>query len=652
MKKQTSGMFPVLWVAAAMLFIGLVPQLRADEHAAPDESGWGQTNGPYSGEILALYAAPKGVLFVGTEGAGIFRSTDRGDTWTPVNTGLRFEPKSIFWSVTAFAQKGNVLYAGTRDGLYTSSDAGTTWHHVLSFQEYASISGLVVAPISGLVVIRDRIYVGTTIGVWYSDDGNLWIPVNDGLTSRIPGRDRFAMSIDILSKAGTTLVAGTRSGVFRKRDNEASWTAINVPFDEPSGVEWIYSFAAIGNLMYGGGHRGFRGGYSDEARNGIFRSDDEGDTWTRITAKGMTNTVEALAVYGGTLYASSGSVIYRSDDKGDSWTIVNDGLTDGTVSTLLAVNEDTVYVGTSGDGVFRTTDGGDSWMESNAGITNATVSELEIIGNRIYAQMGKRIFIRLTVGNVARCKNTCSPDELRIYRVSRFRWRTLRRACGSSRHHPDEVVGGIYRLDKENNAWVELTALRNLTGSMCIGVFGTTFYIGTRGHGVFQWEQGWDPWAINLGLENHSITALSGNGETVYAGADGDEIYRLNKGQWEWEPIHLPEMVGSYMSDLRWVGSTLYATFWEKGVFRSRDGGDSWTAINEGLNETLATTIGTDGTEVYIGTLKGVCQWSEDGKQWELIGFLPYHVRSLAVLEGFLYAGTAGGGVYKIRIEN
>ena len=68
MKRQTKDMFPVIWIAAAMLFIGLVPQLRADAHTEPNESDWVQTNGPYGGEILAIYAAPKGVLFAGTEG--------------------------------------------------------------------------------------------------------------------------------------------------------------------------------------------------------------------------------------------------------------------------------------------------------------------------------------------------------------------------------------------------------------------------------------------------------------------------------------------------------------------------------------------------------------------------------------------------------
>ena len=84
MKQQR--MLSVIWIAVVGLFISLVPQLRADEHTEPNRSDWVQTNGPYGGDILTIYAAPKGVLFAGTEGGGIFRSTDRGNSWTPVNT--------------------------------------------------------------------------------------------------------------------------------------------------------------------------------------------------------------------------------------------------------------------------------------------------------------------------------------------------------------------------------------------------------------------------------------------------------------------------------------------------------------------------------------------------------------------------------------
>ena len=633
----------VIRIAVAVLCIGLALQLRADV-----VGDWVQTNGPYGGEILTFHAAPKGVLLVGTEGGGIFRSTDRGDTWMPVNTGLRFQPGEGFRAATAFAQKGETLYAGTRDGLYASTDNGNRWHHVSTFQEYESISGF--------VVIADRIYVGTlNEGVWYSDDGDSWIPVNKGLGP---------MLITKLVGVGTTLVAGTSDNTFRKRDNADSWTLIHTDaISEPvnraavnkarieagldplpkrdfrSGIQ-VQAFAAMEHLLY----------MSVHVRNaaGLFRSNDEGESWADITPAEMTRNIKALAVYGGTLYASSGSAVYRSEDRGDSWTIVSDGV-HGTVSALLAVNEDTVFVGTS-DAVFRTMDGGDSWMERNAGITNASVSKLEVIGDRIYAGHGSRIAHSVDGGESWHpVKRLSVPANYGVTGLSVSDGELYIAACGTSQRHPDEVVGGIYRLDKETNAWVELTTLRNLTGSECMEVVGTTFYIGTLSAGVFQWERGSGPWATNLGLENHYITALSGDGETVYAGAEGDEIYRLSEGLWQ--PIHSTDMSDGGMSDLRCVGSTLYAAFWHKGLFLSRNGGDSWASINEGLDEMAVTSIGTDGTAVYVSTYRSVFQWGENEGQWQLIGSLPYQVGSLAVLDGFLYAGTYGGGVYKIPIE-
>ena len=142
MKRQTSGIFPVVWVAVTVILIGLVLQLRADEHAEPNESGWVQTNGPYGGRILALHEVPKGVLFAGTIGSGIFRSTDRGDTWAPVNTGLDFETERTVF-IRAFAHNGGLIYAGASDALYRSTDGGESWHKVPIFGKgLVSVSGV------------------------------------------------------------------------------------------------------------------------------------------------------------------------------------------------------------------------------------------------------------------------------------------------------------------------------------------------------------------------------------------------------------------------------------------------------------------------------------------------------------------------------
>ena len=631
MKQQTRSVLPVLWVAVTVIFIGLAPQIRAEVNAESNDNNWVQTNGPYGGDIGALYAAPKGVLFVGTDGAGIFRSTDRGDTWTPVNTGLDFEPGDGYVYVTAFAQKGDTLYAGTRAGLYTSTDDGDTWHLVPSFQKYI---------ISGIVTIADRLYISTLKkGVWYSDDGTAWQPMNCGFGEPIFVRE--------LSSIGTTLIADTRNGFFRKRAHEDSWMLINDVFVLQQPVEGARiasrihgtSFASMGDVLYVG------------CDKGIFRSYDEGNSWAWSTPEKMTRSVTTLAVFGATLYAGTyGGGIFRSDDRGNTWRAVDIGLKNRKVSVLLAVNEDTVFVGTRNEGIFRTVDGGNSWVEINTGLTNTTVSELEVIGDKIYTSVSGKIVYSADGGEL--WKPVKIPSMPIKYGFPALSVSDGELYVGAVRYAPRDQggdLGGIFRLDAESNTLVELIVDGNLAGLECMEVVGMTFYIGTLDNGVIQWERGLGPWTTNLGLEHHYIWILSANGERVYAGTGDDEIYHFQGEQWE--PIHSTDMMDGNMSDLKWVGSTLYATFWNGGVFRSVNGGDSWISINDGLDEASATSIGTDGTELYVGTFTGVFQWIEDKKQWEPIGSLPHQILSLAVLDGFLYAGTAYSGVFKIPIE-
>ena len=648
--------FAVIWIAATVLFVGFGTQLRADEHLEPNGSDWVQTNGPYGGEILAIHEAPKGVLFAGTSGGGIFRSTDRGDTWRPVNTGLRFEPGEGL-SVRAFAHNGGLIYAGAVDTLYASTDGGDTWYQVPIF-------GKGFVSVSDIMFIGARVYIGTlNKGVWYSDDdGDSWQPVivtigdrmytasvsgwvlysDDGDSWQpVPPNNRLgAMLVLELSSIGTTLVAATENTVFRQRTNEDALTAIN----DDSIEQRINAFAAMDNLLFAGGSMGEEG-------SGLFRSDDEGDSWTHIATEEITRTVEALAVYRTRLYAgTSGGGVFRSDDNGNSWTAVNDGLTHRTVSALLTVNEDTVFAGTRGGGVFRTTDGGNSWVEVNTGITSTTISELEVVGNRLYTNVGGKIIY--TVDGGESWQSIESPSTAMKYGFPTLSVSDGELYVGAVRYATRKEgvdIGGIFRVDAENNALVELIVDENLAGIECMEVVGSTFYMGTLDSGVIRWERGSGPSTTNLGLEHRYIAMLAGNGERVCAATGNDEIYRLQGEQWE--PIHLTNMTDSRISDLRWVGSVLYATFWNGGVFRSADGGDSWTSINDGLDEASAASMGTDGTEVYIGTFTGVFRWIENEKQWKPIGSLSHQILSLAVLDGFLYAGTAYNGVYKIRIE-
>ena len=653
-----------------------------DAEKTKSKGTWRQTNGPYGGKILTLYETIDGVLLAGTEGAGIFRSTDNGNNWIPVNTGLYNEPGRRSLEVTAIAEKGNKIYAGTKEALYFSTDIGNTWQYVSTIRVPGSISGI--------VILDDHIYVSTLLkGVWQSKDGKSWTQINDGLGTTFHGNllendprldpNPFPLKskyIFKLSSVGTKLlVAATKKGFFRKMVNEDSWTPINPTVIEHSdGAESennsqdkqglkpsskpdssydvrVESFASIRHSLYMSGSIG--------EKSGIFRSSDGGASWTLITpeeVKENSDSVQTIAVQGKRLYAGTyDGLIYLSEDMGDSWISINDGVMHGEILTVLPINDNTVFMGTLGNGVFRTTDAGDSWVECNTGIINTNVSKLEVIGDKLYTVVGKNIVYSADGGETWLPINNPSKQSKPAYFSQTFCVSDGDLYIGASfdkylpSHPSDPGDGwGVYRLNRKNNTLVELFTDIDLPFIESMDVVGNTFYMGTWVSGVFQWDQKMG--LTKLGLEQHHyIWLLSANSEYVIAVTGDSEIYRFKENRWN--PIHTAEMIDAGLSDLKWVGSTLYATFWNIGVFRSRDGGDTWTSINEGLDDTSVTSVGTDGTEVYVSTSTSFFQWIEDKQHWKSIGSLTQQVSSLAVVDGFLYAGTYGSGVYKIRIE-
>ena len=66
---------------------------------------------------------PNTVLAAGAE-AGMFRSTDGGETWVPANVGLSTQ---LLHQVTFAPSNSDVAYVATHDGIYRSDDAGVSW---------------------------------------------------------------------------------------------------------------------------------------------------------------------------------------------------------------------------------------------------------------------------------------------------------------------------------------------------------------------------------------------------------------------------------------------------------------------------------------------------------------------------------------------
>ena len=118
---------------------------------------WQQTNGPIGGSVLALAINANGDVFAGTAGGGVFRSTDNGNNWSQINTGLT---GTVVQALTINAS-GNI-FAGTEVGVFRSTDNGDTWTQINT--------GLTATRVFALAINSSGdIFAGTVdIGICYA----------------------------------------------------------------------------------------------------------------------------------------------------------------------------------------------------------------------------------------------------------------------------------------------------------------------------------------------------------------------------------------------------------------------------------------------------------------------------------------------------
>ncbi len=147
---------------------------------------------------VSSFGVMDSIIYTGTYGNGVFRSSDDGDNWVPVNNGL---PDGALIKVLAVSNKS--LFAGTYDdGIYFLSEHDTNWK--------AANEGMTNKAIISLLVDGDNIFVSTVGGVFLSsNNGTTWADVSSGLNSEF-----YVYSLGVVD---SFLFAGTwGSGVYRR----------------------------------------------------------------------------------------------------------------------------------------------------------------------------------------------------------------------------------------------------------------------------------------------------------------------------------------------------------------------------------------------------------------------------------------------------
>jgi hypothetical protein len=223
-------------------------------------------------------------LFAGTDGGGMFLSTDSGATWTPESTGLTDR------TVRSLAFGTDGIAAGTNHGVALSPD-GTTWHDG-GLDQY-SISSLAIAansPSLVLVAATDRGDLSNGYLFRLGPSGTSWQALQSGLPSAAVVTSVAAGPLTN-SVTKRPLVVTTSKGPFRSGDSGATWTAsTGVPENLTLTTAVISPLDP--SLVYAGADQGGSNG------GDLLRSTDGGASFTVADAGLPTDTreVEALAV--------------------------------------------------------------------------------------------------------------------------------------------------------------------------------------------------------------------------------------------------------------------------------------------------------------------------------------------------------------------
>src|SRR5713226_405904 len=344
--------------------------------------------GPFrGGKVNAVAGVPgnAGVYYFGANGGGVWKTTDGGTVWKPI-----FDEQAVA-SIGALAlapSNPNIIYVGSGEnnlysditygnGAYKSTDAGGTWQH-LGLEETRHIARILVDPRNPDIVLAAA--MGHSFGpneergVFRSaDGGRTWKKVlyKDNVTGAVdlcfePGNPRVVYAtlwhgIRKPGQKGTSF--GPGSGLYKSTDEGITWTQITGS-GLPAG-DWGRSgvAAAPGNH----GQRVYLIVEAKQKEGGLYRSDDEGASWRKATEDRRIQGFWYMSQIfvdpknADVVYAPSQNM-YRSNDGGRTFTAIKGapGGDDYHTVWIDPTNSQRIMLGVD-QGATISLNGGESW---------------------------------------------------------------------------------------------------------------------------------------------------------------------------------------------------------------------------------------------------------------------------------------------------
>ena len=646
-------------------------------------------------------------------GAGVMKSTDGGSTWTVFGASA-FTGTSVpqtpagprIGTIAIDPANSSILLAavdgfqtGFDEGLWRSTNAGSTWVHVLPTTPLNNIVATDVvfdpADVSGKTAYAALGSLGGTSknGVYKStDSGATWTPLSiAGLAPTNFGRVSLAVGPPVSGSAGGVLFASIADasgfstdllGVFKSTNGGTSWTRLLAPeVQTASGFcnfQCWYDMAirvspSNPSVIFVGGAAG-----GSTVRT-VFRSTDGGNTWANVSANGAGSDLHvdthafAFTPDGKTLYVGNDGGVWSSADVANPataagsqhWTNLN-----ATLNITQFYPGHSVHPSNPRISIGGTQDNGLQKHEDDLAAASPVLSWNDLgVGcdggfTAIDPQIPSTVY------------GTCEyiPDGLLIIGVSYV-------GGDLSGNNGILIISGIDPSD--DGAFIPPLVIDSSNPQRLY--FGTFRVWQTTNGGI-----SWNAISGDLSFGNGVLTTIAvapTDSNTIYAGSDDGTVWLTTNGGASWNLIARPlvspipdRAVTAVLVDPH-VSTTAYLTYSGfSGVFGGDTTGHIFKTINGGASwidvSCTATNCGTPNltdlpnipvndlvvdpdiaSTLYAATDIGVFQTSNGGATWSTLGAgtLPnVVVLSLKLQESArsLRAATHGRGVWDLALGN
>jgi len=667
---------------------------------------WVYLGGPLGGLGYDVRMRPDNpdVMFVTDAWAGVFKSTDGGETWFPSNSGIttRVGPSGDgipVFSLTIDPNNPDRVWIGTQysRSVYRSDDGGATWVQMNEgIQETApTIRGFAVEPGNsdvvylagevsswewngtplpglGLDMVKGIVYKTTDGGqhwerIWYGDNlaRYVWIHPQD--------HDLIYVSTGIFDREAAnsdpTVPDPGGVGILRSRDGGQTWEVLGVEngfradelyfgslYMHPTDPDILLAAAGNDPYMHALGR----------PIGAVYRTEDGGDTWQRVLDLPNGSAVEICEGDPNVAYAASLSAFYRSDDGGRTWQLQAGVGGDETIQVGEEMwgppgvvagfpidlqcdprNADRVFVNAYGGGNFLSEDGGRTWRVASSGYTGALMFQIAVARDdpaRVYATARSGLFASADGGQTWEGLSYGPARALEGLAIAVDPWdaQHVLASVGDASPFPKLSTDG-------GHTWRDVgqelmgSGLRGMATRFRFSPTEPGVVLASVGNGDCQAE------GEGCGEEPGGGIILSRDGGETWtlAGLDGEQVLNI-----------------AFAAN----GDRVYATAYPTRIYRSDDGGETWDVVSDDatvnmpppsdpdMPRTAPLALAVDPTNpdrVYIGFIRGGVAVSHDGGQtWEpsSAGMPPEASVKAIVVDptdaAVVYAGAMDSGVF------